>query len=183
MAVQIGAKPDAGFENPIGMMRDCHRRVEQFLNVLHRVARKAHGRPLTAEESQAVDQALHYFRTASPRHSRDEEESLFPRLKAMAPVQPRAQQLLAQIDTLEADHRHASNLHAECDELYIRWQQAGQLAVSEQAQLEFATGELARIYSTHIAVEEGLIFPHAAELFPAEVIVEMGAEFRQRRAL
>jgi hypothetical protein len=34
MAIQIGAKPDSGFDDPIGMLKDCHRRIEHFLNIL-----------------------------------------------------------------------------------------------------------------------------------------------------
>jgi len=34
MAIQIGAKPDSGFDDPIGMLKDCHRRIERFLGIL-----------------------------------------------------------------------------------------------------------------------------------------------------
>lgn len=30
MAFQIGAKPDSSFDDPIGMLKDCHRRIESF---------------------------------------------------------------------------------------------------------------------------------------------------------
>jgi hypothetical protein len=44
MAVQIGARPDSGFDDPIGMLKDCHRRIERFLGILCQVARQAQGR-------------------------------------------------------------------------------------------------------------------------------------------
>lgn len=181
MTVQIGAKSDAGFDNPIGMLKDCHRRVERFLDVLHQVARRAHGRALTAEESAAVTAALHYFRTSGPRHTRDEEDSLFHRLRALAPANPRTQHLLQQMQNLESDHLQAAQLHQEADQLFTAWQSAGPLAPASLAQLEFATGELARIYSTHIAIEEGLLFPHATELFSRKELDAMAREFRARR--
>ena len=34
MAIQIGAKPDSGFDDPIGMLKDCHRRIVSFLGIL-----------------------------------------------------------------------------------------------------------------------------------------------------
>jgi hypothetical protein len=34
MTIQIGAKPDSGFDDPIGMLKDCHRRIEHFLYML-----------------------------------------------------------------------------------------------------------------------------------------------------
>ena len=42
MAIPIGAKPDSGFDDPIGMLKDCHRRIEHFLNILCLVADRAH---------------------------------------------------------------------------------------------------------------------------------------------
>jgi hypothetical protein len=82
MGIQIGAKPDAGFEDPIGMLKDCHRRIEHFLEMVCVVAEQARGRALNEEESAAVKAALHYFRVGGQRHNADEEESLFPRLRA-----------------------------------------------------------------------------------------------------
>ena len=41
MAIQIGGKPDSGFDDPIGMLIDCHRRIERFLHVLCVVASRA----------------------------------------------------------------------------------------------------------------------------------------------
>ena len=74
MAVQIGARPDSGFDDPIGMLKDCHRRIEMFMNILCRIVQQAQGRSLDAEERQAVSAALHYFRESGPRHTMDEEE-------------------------------------------------------------------------------------------------------------
>lgn len=183
MPVQIGARPDAGFDNPIGLMKDCHRRVEHFLDVLRMVARSAHGRALAEDESKAVETALTYFRGSGPMHSRDEEESLFPRLRALGSSSPLAEHLLVEIAKLEDDHHQAAALHSEADVLFSRWRAGGTLAARAAAQLEFVTGELARIYSTHIAVEEGLIFPRAAELFTRKELDAMAREFRERRQL
>ena len=44
MGIQIGAKPDSGFDDPIGMLKDCHRRIEHFLHILCVVVERAHGR-------------------------------------------------------------------------------------------------------------------------------------------
>ena len=72
MGIQIGAKPDAGFDDPIGMLKDCHRRIEQFLHVLCLVVERAPGRPLTEEEGSAVRSALNLLqsRRAAPHGGR-----------------------------------------------------------------------------------------------------------------
>lgn len=84
MAIQIGAKPDSGFDDPIGMLKDCHRRIESFLGILGIVVGRAKRRSLTDEERSAVQAALQYFRTGGQRHTADEEQSLFPRLRKTA---------------------------------------------------------------------------------------------------
>ena len=79
MPVQIGAKAHP-FSDPIGLLSDCHRRVEMFLGALGGVA-SVMDRPLTEETRAALESALRYFREAAPKHTADEEESLFPRIR------------------------------------------------------------------------------------------------------
>lgn len=38
MGIQIGAKPDSGFDDPPGMLKDGRRRIEHFLGILCVVA-------------------------------------------------------------------------------------------------------------------------------------------------
>ena len=83
MPVLIGAKPESTFEDLIGLLGDCHRRIERFLSILVRVAAEVHGNPLSDEQRTAFQTALKYFREAAPKHTADEEESLFPRLRGM----------------------------------------------------------------------------------------------------
>ena len=69
MAIRIGSKPDSGFDDPIGMLKDCHRRIESFLGILCVVVDRAQDRNLTDEERDAVKAALEYFRTGGQRHT------------------------------------------------------------------------------------------------------------------
>ena len=120
MAVQIGARPDSGFDDPIGMLKDCHRRIERFLHILCVVANSAAGRSLTEEETSAVQLALQYFRTGGQRHTADEEESLFPRLRAAL-----GSRSIDEICRLEDEHCDANNLHQTVETLYLAWMAAG----------------------------------------------------------
>ena len=60
MAIQIGAKLDSGFDDPLGMLKDCHCRIESFLGILCLVVDRARARTLT-EEKTSVRVALKYF--------------------------------------------------------------------------------------------------------------------------
>lgn len=176
MAIQIGAKPDSGFDNPLGMLQDCHRRIERFLHILVTVAAQASGRSLNSEETEAVTAALHYFQEGGRRHNADEEESLFPRLRAAGSNSP-----LADLAHLEDDHRRTELLHQQVEALYRQWINASALTSAEQAQLLTATADLQRIYTAHIRLEESTVFPHAAQVLPPETIAAIGSEFQARR--
>lgn len=175
MGIQIGAKPDAGFDDPLGMLKDCHRRIEHFLQILVIVVDRAAGRTLTAEETGAIQSALNYFRTGGLRHNADEEESLFPRLRASVGD-------LREIGGLEDDHRTASSLHGEADRLYCAWIADGSLTPDQTSRLQSTTVELKTLYAEHIELEEGSVFPRAAEALSREDLAAMGLEFRRRRA-
>lgn len=177
MAVQIGAKPDSGFDDPIGMLADCHRRIERFSGILCRVAEQAEGGPLSAEESEAVEAALRYFEESGPRHNRDEEESLFPRLRST-----QAAGVLGQIDRLESEHRESEALHKEARELFTRWRSEGALQKKDGARLRAITSRLKESYGDHIRLEEEVVFPCASRVLDGSAVAAIGAEFRARRA-
>ena len=176
MAVQIGAEPDSGFDDPIGMLTDCHRRIEHFLDILCGVADRAAGRRLTDEESAAVQASLQYFRVGGQRHNADEEESLFPRLRASAGAEE-----ISRIQGLETDHQHANRLHATVQSLYEKWLSAGALDAGDRDQLLSATQRLKRLYTEHIRLEEQVVFPRATKLLSPAAINAIGQEFRSRR--
>ena len=176
MPVQIGARPDSGFEDPIGMLTDCHRRIEQFLRILVMVADRASGRALTGEESAAVQAALEYFRNGGQRHNADEEESLFPRLR-----EAESEDGHTQIDGLKSDHRDAAHSHEAVERLFEMWIGRGALAAPDQKELRSTTQRLNHLYEEHIRLEEQVVFPRAAKLLNRQSIAEIGQEFRARR--
>jgi hemerythrin-like domain-containing protein len=175
MAIQIGARPDNGFDDPIGMLKDCHRRIESFLDILCVAVDRAQGRGLTAEERDAVQAALRYFRTGGKRHTADEEESLFPRLRKSAADS------FVEIDKLEGDHREANDLHKSVERLYSKWIESGGLGPQDRLQLLSETIRLKQLYSDHIQVEETTVFARASQMLDGDTIAAIGTEFRFRR--
>ena len=177
MGIQIGAKPDAGFDDPIGMLKDCHRRIEQYLHVLCLEAKRTPGRPLTEEEAAAVKSALNYFRVGGQRHTADEEESLFPRMRA----EQSTATALNDIEALEKDHREADQIHAAVEKLYTLWLRGEALPAEDEHRLRSATERLKQLYEGHIRIEENLVFPRAAEGLDGTSLAQIGEEFRARR--
>ena len=80
MPMIIGARPESTFADPIGLLMDCHRRIERFLTVLVQLSGKG---TLTDEQCTALETALRYLGEAAPKHTAHEEESLFPRPRSL----------------------------------------------------------------------------------------------------
>jgi hemerythrin-like domain-containing protein len=177
MPVQIGAS-SASFSNPTGLLSDCHRRVEMFLNVLISVAETAH-QELTPENKASLENALRYFRDAAPKHTADEEVSLFPRLRKID--DPALQAALRELDALEHDHRWAEPLHARVDELALEYLRDGKLNAEPARELQQALAQLASMYARHIQREEVEVFPLAAQLLSPEQKKEIALEMSARR--
>ncbi len=160
MPITIGAKLPGDFSTPLELLSDCHRRIERFLAVLATIAAQANGGTMTGEQRRAWQQALDYFRNSAPRHTADEEESLFPRLRRMDRADVTS--ALAEMDKLEDDHRRAMEWHAFVERTGRQWLAEGELSAADTELLKRALESLTRLYERHIAMEEEQIFPLAA---------------------
>jgi hemerythrin-like domain-containing protein len=151
-----------------------------FLGSLQRVA-EVIDRPLTDEVRAALDSALRYFRESAPKHTADEEESLFPRLRRLQ--DPELEKALATLDALEADHSKANTLHAEVDALGTQCLHERYLSATEADQFRQAVSDLASIYGEHIRVEDTVVFPAAKQRLSSPQQSEIAIEMASRRNL
>ena len=181
MAVTLGSRPEHGFDEPLGLLSDCHRRIERFLGILETVVARAAGQPLNDEQRRAVEAALEYFRTAAPQHTADEEESLFPLLRASN--SPGAAAALRTVQTLEDEHAAANVAHADVEFWYRRWIEFGPLAAPQTEKLSRTLHDLREMYRRHIDVEDHEIFPLAAELLDPKHLAHVGQQMARRRGL
>src|SRR5262252_1383117 len=122
MPVEIGGKRESDFTDPIGMLGDCHQRIVRFLHVLVGLATQQKGGPLSDDQRTLLSTSLRYFREAAPKHTADEEESLFPRLRSLDGTDIDA--VLTRVDSLEQDHECADRSHVEVDRLGQLWLRA-----------------------------------------------------------
>ena len=180
MHVQIGSSAQAGFEQPLRLLMDCHRRIEHFLQVLVRIVDEAPGEEINHEQRRALEAALTYFRDAAPRHTHDEEQSLFPRLRQSAGRE--AIETFELMDALEADHTRADNLHRQIEALGLEWLRSGTVSPVRRADMHLWLGELQELYRRHLQIEDGEIFPFAGRTLSAEQIQAVGGEMKARRS-
>jgi hemerythrin-like domain-containing protein len=178
--IQLGGKPLADFTQPIDMLKDCHRRIEHFFEVLERAVEEFGDRELSGAERHSLEAALRYFRQAAPHHTADEEHSLFPRMRRSH--HPAVRAALAELDRLESDHRRAEVLHARIEEAGRRWLEAGRLTPADRDLLRAWLDELATAYAAHIRLEDERVFELASQALNAEELREVGQEMQARRA-
>lgn len=181
MLVKIGQAADHGFDEPLALLSDCHRRIERFLSVLRRIAEAYGGGKLEDADRRALAAALRYFETAAPRHAADEEESLFPRLRTAS--DPQAQDACDKLTRLEADHRVADEHHAAVHALGTRWLSSGTLASDDARALGERLLTLERLYREHMALEDSELFPAAGRVLNAADLEAVGREMARRRGV
>ena len=181
MPIQIGQKLESDFSDPLGLLSDCHRRIEHFLVVLTKACNESKGGSLSPERRVALEKSLAYFRDAAPKHTADEEESLFPRLHAKVFDQPDS--LLTYLVSLEQEHEIAARDHQLVEQLCVRWLGEGSLAEQESVALTEALARLTELYALHIEMEDRELFPMAARLLRQDELAAVGREMAGRRGI
>jgi hemerythrin-like domain-containing protein len=161
-----------GFDDPIGVLRACHRRMERQLGTLSRLCRHLPENHADADARTAAAAIMRYFDTAAVNHHADEEATLLPRLLAARP------QLAALCAEIESDHVTLGE----------RWQRLrprlAAVAVGRSGHLPLREVEaFCAGYAAHIAKEEADLLPRAQEALDKEVLAEIGEEMAARRNL
>jgi len=169
------------FDDPIGMLRACHRRIERALEAMARVAAREEAGTLDAQAREVLGATLHYFATGVPRHAQDEEESLFPRLREQLESSGAA---LSGLDALEEEHVAADAAHRELDRLGQELLDTGQfLDPWDRTRFRALIRHLQALYSEHIRCEDDEILPLAASLLDSREQLAVGAEMAARRGI
>jgi hemerythrin-like domain-containing protein len=151
-----------------------------FLGTLDAVANVI-DRPATEETRRALESALRYFAQAAPKHTADEEESLFPRLRQIH--HPEIESAFSKLDQLEDEHRWAAPLHAEVDRLGAQYLLTGCLSSPDVGDFRHVVASLASMYKQHIGVEDSLVFPWAARMLSGAEKLIIAEEMEARRKI
>ena len=177
--MRTGQPMDHRPEAPFGLLSECHRRIEGFLSLLLSVADSRRGGTLAEADREVLTAGLYYLRTVTPRHSVDEEQSLFPRLRSSE--DPHAKTAIRMIERLEADHRVAEDHHDAVEVLGCRWLREGTLPAGDARALREHLVSLERLYHRHIAVEDQDLFPMARRLLTPAELGAIGREMAGRK--
>jgi len=167
------------FADPVGVLCDCHRRIETSLAALRGLSESANGAQLTGEDRESFDAALRDLRETVLQHTADEEESLFPRLRRHK--DSRLLPVLARIESLEEEHVCCDRIQAEVETIGQAWLKWGTLRPPDGSRLSTLVAQLCDVYRHHIAVEENEVFPATATAFSESTLQAIGGEMAHRR--
>lgn len=167
--------PAPGFETPLEMLSECHRRAEERCATMRHLVPHLSAHGVDAAAREAAESIVRYFDIAAPKHHADEEEDLFPALiESMAGSD--ALCLREIVAALEAEHRlldrQWSVLRGELSRIID-----GESTGLDQRIVE----AFARDYAAHIAREERELLPMAERLLSSETIAQIGRAMRRRR--
>ena len=166
------ANEGASFDTPLALLAACHERIEAQCATLARLLDylPAHGADVPAQEAAA--RVIRYFDSAGRHHHEDEEQDLFPLLRAREPG------CAPLLDTLISEHhdmeRLWSGLRAELDKLTRG--DAG--ALSRESARRFTEA-----YRAHIAREDETLLPLARRLLDEVALARLGEAMAARRGV
>lgn len=167
------ADPAPSFDDPLGMLFACHRRIERQLATLARLSHHVLTNGCDDEARAAARAILKYFDDAAPNHHADEEQSVFPRLLALHPEG--AQKLVA---TLHDEHATLAE-NWNC----LRPLLSGIASGSGAALPPSDVAAISAVYAAHIAREDGELIPLARAKLDAAALVAIGREMADRRGV
>jgi pyridoxamine 5'-phosphate oxidase len=129
-----------------------------------------------AEARSAAQAVLRYFDTAGVLHHRDEDEDLFPLLRALAGMRRRPE-VAAVLEELEREHE---SMHAQWQRLRAR------LLAVERGEPRIDPEEVTRfawLYRRHMDREAAAVLPFAREALDAAQRAALGERMAARRKI
>lgn len=157
------------FESPLSLLTACHDKVRRFAALSLSLAAHVESRGADSDAREAASNILRYFDVAAPLHHADEEEDLFPALRALG--EPGLELAIAE---LEAEHLSLAGLWQSV-RLWLTAISQGEAAPPPNELESFA-----RLYPAHADREEAEVYGAAKRLTSAE-LDELGTRMRQRR--
>ena len=160
--------------DPIDLLLSCHTRIRHFTAIAVKLTQP--GAP-AGEVRSAAGAVYRYYSQALPLHEADENESVYPRLKAALAGAGDEDPLAAANQAMVDQHRTIDRTVAS---LLPKWQAAAADASAVSATAAEA-GELEDAWRDHLALEERLIFPALRDRLSVEDRRGIRLEMQARR--
>lgn len=168
--------PAPGFDEPLEMLEACHGRIEAQLATLEKLAAHLARFGCDAQAREAAQRVMRYFDTAGANHHQDEDDDLFPVLRAAA-AERGSDALAGKLYELEMEHE-------SMDAFYARLRRQLQAVQSGARGAGLDAGDVERfawVYRKHMALESEFVLPFAREALSQAERARLGASMAARR--
>jgi iron-sulfur cluster repair protein YtfE (RIC family) len=166
--------PNQPPEDALELLAACHVRIRHFAAA---AVKLAHAQAATPEELQmSAAGAYRYFTVSLPLHEADEEDTLRPRLDAVAD-----DRVLHALTAMHDQHQAIDELIERLLPLLLLVERNPAAIHDAGAEMCSLTHGLQELFAAHLKLEEEVIFPAIRDLLPQNEQAAMLQEMKQRR--
>ena len=161
-------------EDAVDLLTGCHQHIRHFTGV---AAKLAHAQGATSEEIVRAAAAVHRYYTVSlPLHEADEEETLRPRLEAIAD-----ENIRHSLSAMSDQHLAIDELLERLLPLLVMVHNNPDTLHDAGAEMCSITKALDEVFRGHLQMEEEVIFPAIRAMLPENTQEQMLREMQERR--
>jgi hemerythrin-like domain-containing protein len=171
------------FTKPLDVLFQCHSRIAANLEALRRASETLRNSDECefTEVFATIDTVLTHFSTAGIKHTQDEEESLFPRMREYRDRV--VSDVFEVIGQLEIQHKRAVSIENSLNKMLVNLA-ADEMPDKNKLDLFCDLSEsLYDLYRPHIQMENEFVFPSAGKILTRNELLEVGKEMYQRRQI
>jgi hemerythrin-like domain-containing protein len=166
----------AGYDDPIGLLLGCHRRIEKKLSTLENLRAHVARKGVDAVASGAAQGVLRYFDAPARYHHDDEEIDLLPLLERRIESEDERARLEDVARRIREDHEEMGRIWTR-----LRRPLEGIAEGFLRTIPETDVQALAALYKRHIEAEEGIIVPLAKQWLETADLMTLGQAMATRR--
>jgi pyridoxamine 5'-phosphate oxidase len=166
-----------GFDQPIAVLKHCHDRIRKQIRTMQNLLTHLPKNGADEPARRGAEAILQYFEKAAPNHHADEEEDLFPVLRATAQGEDEAA-LAEVLPKIMHEHELMAQAWAALEP------QLQAIAAGTGAELSAENvAAIAALYAGHMEKEEQVIAPMAKRILSAEQMDTLGKAMEARRGV
>jgi len=169
------------FTKPLEVLFQCHQRIAASLEDL--VKATIDLRKLDENQYPQIfvrlDSALTHLSTTGKKHTRDEEESLFPRIFRCK--DDGVSEVHDVVTQLEIQHKNAASIERSLTKMLRNLETCETIDQTKVDLFSDLIESLYSLYRPHIQVENEFVFPTAAKILSNDQLLEVGKEMYQSR--
>lgn len=173
--------PQVDFTKPLDVLFQCHQKIAANLETLRRSVESLQkpDKAAVGDILNAINTVVVHFATAGIKHTADEEQSLFPRMRAYNTQI--VSEVFDVVDQLEDQHKRAASVENSMNQLFVTMVADEELDSNKVALFTDLSESLYDLYRAHIQMENEFVFPSAGKILSAEELIAVGREMFQRR--